>query len=190
MLKIRLFRVGKKNQPSFKIVITDKRKPPRGGRFVEEVGSWNPLTKEKILKAERIKYWLSVGAKPSDSVYNLLVKEKICEGKKIPVHKKKKEVKKPAEAPTGAPAEKPAEEPKEVKAEGEVKAEKKEEVKKAQPEPKQPETEKKEESSPAPAETPAAGSAEPSPKQAEPAADKEEVKQEKTEGKTEEEQNA
>jgi small subunit ribosomal protein S16 len=97
MLVIRFFRVGKKNQPSFKIVVTDKRRPPRGGRFLEEVGFWNPLTKEKILRGERIKYWLSVGAKPSDSVYNLLVKEKICQGKKTPVHKKKKE-KKPSSA--------------------------------------------------------------------------------------------
>ncbi len=97
MLRIRFFRVGKKNQPSFKIVVIDKRKPPKGGRFVEEVGSWNPLTKERILRAERIKYWLSVGAKPSDGVHNLLVKEKILEGKKIPVHKikKKKETEEP-----------------------------------------------------------------------------------------------
>ena len=72
MLVIRFFRVGKKNQPSFKIVVTDKRRPPRGGRFVEEVGFWNPLTKEKLLKKERIKYWLSVGAKASDTVRNLL----------------------------------------------------------------------------------------------------------------------
>lgn len=90
MLVIRFFRVGKKNQPSFKIVVTDKRNPPRGGRFVEEVGSWSPLTKEKLLKGERIKYWISKGAKPSDSVYNLLVSGKIIEGKKIPVHKLKK----------------------------------------------------------------------------------------------------
>jgi small subunit ribosomal protein S16 len=91
MLVIRFFRVGKKNQPSFKIVVTDKRNPPRGGKFVEEVGFWNPVTKEKVLRAERIKYWLAVGAQPSESVHNLLVSEKIIEGKKIPVHKKKKE---------------------------------------------------------------------------------------------------
>jgi small subunit ribosomal protein S16 len=93
MLVIRFFRVGKRNQPSFKIVVTDKRNPPRGGKFVEEVGFWNPVTKEKVLRKERIKYWLSVGAQPSESVYNLLVSEKIIEGKKIPVHKKKKEEK-------------------------------------------------------------------------------------------------
>lgn len=90
MLVIRLFRVGKKNQPAFKIIATDKRRPPRAGRFVEEVGFYNPLTKEKILRPERIKYWLSKGAKPSDTVYNLLVKEKIIKGKKIPSHKKSK----------------------------------------------------------------------------------------------------
>ncbi len=111
MLVIRLFRTGKKNQPSFKIVVTDKRRPTRAGRFVEEVGFWNPLTKEKVLKQERVKYWLSVGAKPSPTIFNLLVSEKIIEGKKIPVHKKSKK-KEAAVAPTGAMAsqgEKPAE---------------------------------------------------------------------------------
>lgn len=90
MLVIRFFRVGKRNQPSFKIVVTDRRRAPRAGRFIEEVGFWNSVKKEKVLKAERIKYWISVGAKPSDTVYNLLVKEKIIEGKKIAVHKAKK----------------------------------------------------------------------------------------------------
>jgi len=90
MLVIRFFRVGKKNQPSFKIVITDKRKSSTKGRFVEEVGFWNPLTKEKVLKIDRVKYWLSVGAKPSPTVFNLLISEKIVEGKKIDVHKKAK----------------------------------------------------------------------------------------------------
>jgi small subunit ribosomal protein S16 len=98
MLVIRLFRVGKKNQPSFKIVVTDKRNPPRAGRYVEEVGFWNPQSKEKVLKPERVKYWLSVGAKPSPTVFNLFVSEKIIEGKKIAVHKKAKgkEPEKPA----------------------------------------------------------------------------------------------
>jgi len=90
MLVIRLFRVGKKNQPSFKIVVIDKRKAPNKGRFIEEVGFLNPLTKEKILRKERINYWMSVGAKPSDTVHNLLIEEKIIEGKKIVKHKKAK----------------------------------------------------------------------------------------------------
>jgi small subunit ribosomal protein S16 len=90
MLVIRLLRVGRKNQPSFKIVVTDKRKAVKSGRFVEQVGFWNPLTKEKVLKQDRIKYWLSVGVKPSATVHNMLVSEKIIEGKKIPLHKKSK----------------------------------------------------------------------------------------------------
>jgi len=90
MLVIRFFRVGKKNQPFFKIVVTDKRKPTRAGRFVEELGTFNPLTKEKVLKKERILYWISVGAQPSKSIHNLLISEKIIEGKKIPKHKKPK----------------------------------------------------------------------------------------------------
>ena len=93
MLVIRFFRQGKKNQPSFKIVVTDKRKSSTGGRFIEEVGFYNPITKEKNLKAERIKYWISVGAKPLETVHNLLVSGKIIEGKKIKIYRrlKKKE---------------------------------------------------------------------------------------------------
>jgi len=93
MLVIRLLRVGKKNQPSFKIVVTEKKRPPRGGRFVEQLGFYNPLTKEKSINKERVSYWLSKGAKPSDTLHNLLVKEGIIKGPKIPVHKvsKKKE---------------------------------------------------------------------------------------------------
>ncbi len=90
MLVIRYFRIGKKNQPYFKIVVTDKRRPTRGGRFVEEVGSLDPVKKKKTLNAERIKYWISKGAQPSDSLHNLLISEKIIEGKKRDVHNKKK----------------------------------------------------------------------------------------------------
>lgn len=109
MLKIRLFRVGKKNQPVFKIVATDKRRPAKAGRFKEQLGFYNPLTKERVLKAERIKYWLSVGAQPSDTVHNLLVSEKIIQGKKLSVHKKTKKKKEPdAAKSTEKPAEKAA----------------------------------------------------------------------------------
>lgn len=119
MLVIRFFRIGKRNQPSFKIVVTDKRNSSTRGRFVEQVGTMNPGTKEKTLKADRIKYWLSVGAKPSPSVHNLFVSEKIIEGKKIDVHNKPKAKEgKPAEGAVAEPTikevkpeEKPAEAP-------------------------------------------------------------------------------
>ncbi|MBI2642638.1 MAG: 30S ribosomal protein S16 [Candidatus Wildermuthbacteria bacterium] len=100
MLTIRFHRTGRTNYPSFKIVVTDKTKSSTGGRFIEEVGFFNPATKEKVLKPERLKYWISVGAKPSPTVWNLLVQEKVVEGTKLPKHKKPK--KKEETAPVAA----------------------------------------------------------------------------------------
>ena len=90
MLTIRLTRIGKKNQPFFRIVVADKRNAPRGGRAVEIVGFLNPKTKERSLKAERILYWLKSGAQASDTVHNLLVKEGIVAAAKKPNHAKSK----------------------------------------------------------------------------------------------------
>ena len=134
MLVIRLLRIGKKNQPFFLVVVTDKRNAPRAGRFVEKLGFLNPLTKETSFKKERIKYWMEKGAKCSDTVHNLLIKEKILEGKKIPLHKKKKQEKIEAETqakPTEKVEKKPEpEEKKEKKPELEKKPEEKPEEKK------------------------------------------------------------
>ena len=87
MLVIRLTRKGKKNQPFFRVVVTDKRKSSKAGRALEDLGYVDPLTKRKNLKKERILYWISKGAQPSESIHNLLVAEKIIEGKKIHVSK-------------------------------------------------------------------------------------------------------
>ena len=134
MLRIRFFRTGKKNQPFFRIVVTDRRRPPRGGRFLEILGFFNPLTKERKLKKERIKHWISLGAQPSDSVYNLLIEEKVLEGKKAPVHKKKKKEKKekPKKEKPKEEKVKEKEEPKELKKE--IKEEKLSEEKAKEPE--------------------------------------------------------
>lgn len=138
MLVIRFFRIGKKNQPSFKIVVTDKRKSSVKGRYVEEVGFIDPLKDKKFLRAERIKYWISVGAIPSPTVNNLLVTEKIIESKKIHKFKKskKKEEKKPETPKVGAAAAPTAPSVKEVKPQKEVKTtpEKKDEKKEEAPE--------------------------------------------------------
>jgi len=123
MVRIRLFRVGKKNQPFFKIVVIDRKAPPRGGRPVEILGFYNPLTKERSLKKDRILYWISVGAKPSDTVYNLLIKGGILKGKKIVLHKKKK-VKEEKEAPKPSEALRGEEKPKKVEKKEEVPGEK------------------------------------------------------------------
>jgi len=87
--------MGRKNQPFFQLVVIERGAAPKGGRAKEMLGSYDPLTKEKIIKKERVKYWLSVGAEPSDTVHNMLVSEGVIEGKKKRVHaksKKKEEV--------------------------------------------------------------------------------------------------
>ncbi len=73
MVRIRLRRVGAKKQPSYRLVVTDSR-APRDGRFIEIVGNFNPRTEPPLVEidAERVKYWLSQGAQPSDAVARLL----------------------------------------------------------------------------------------------------------------------
>ena len=70
---IRLSRIGKKKHPYYRVVVTEKTRP-RNGRFVEIVGTYNPLKKPAAveLNNERVQYWLSKGAQPSDTVRSLL----------------------------------------------------------------------------------------------------------------------
>ena len=89
MLKIRMQRIGRKNMPAFRIIVTEHTRGPKTGNIVEKVGTYNPKTKEKQFNADRIKYWLSVGAKASATVHNMLVSEKIITGSKIIKHQEK-----------------------------------------------------------------------------------------------------
>jgi len=79
VVTIRLARIGKKKRPFYRLVVTEKTRP-RNGRFVEIVGTYDPLKKpaEIKLNAERIKYWLGVGAQPSDTVRSFLRNQKIA----------------------------------------------------------------------------------------------------------------
>jgi small subunit ribosomal protein S16 len=84
-LKIRLARGGVKKRPYYRIVIADSRSP-RDGRFIEKVGSFNPLlpkdSDERVkMEAERIKHWLAAGARPTDRVARLLNQEGLYEWK-------------------------------------------------------------------------------------------------------------
>ena len=90
MLKIRLQRIGRKNDPSFRAVLTDSKNSTKSGKFLEILGTYNPKVGEKNLLADRIKYWMSQGAKCSDTMHNFLVHDKIINGKKINVLPKKK----------------------------------------------------------------------------------------------------
>ncbi len=75
MVKIRLKRMGMKKMPFYRVVVTDSRNP-RDGRFIEEIGYYNPVAEPVELKVdgERAKYWLGVGAQPTDTVRGLLKK--------------------------------------------------------------------------------------------------------------------
>ena len=74
-VKIRMKRVGAKNSPYFRIVVADSRSP-RDGKFIEEIGSYQPLKKGDnfILKLDRAQYWVSKGAQPSDTVASFIKK--------------------------------------------------------------------------------------------------------------------
>ncbi|MGD8366461.1 MAG: 30S ribosomal protein S16 [Desulfobacterales bacterium] len=75
-VKIRLARHGAKKRPFYRIVVADSESP-RDGRFLEVVGTYNPLTDpaQVDLKQERVKHWMEQGAKPTDTVKSLLKKE-------------------------------------------------------------------------------------------------------------------
>src|ERR1700722_20651500 len=85
MLKIRMQRVGRINQPSYRIVVTEHTASPKAGKFVEKLGTYNPRTKDRSLDEARLKYWISVGAQPSATMHNMLVSTAVMSGKKINV---------------------------------------------------------------------------------------------------------
>jgi small subunit ribosomal protein S16 len=82
MLMIRFQRIGRKNDPAFRIAVLDKASGPKAGKYVDLVGTYNPKTKAVTLKPEAIKKWMSQGAQVSPSLHNLLVKEGVIEGAK------------------------------------------------------------------------------------------------------------
>lgn len=125
MLKIRLQRTGRTNDPSYRVVVTEHTNGPKSGRANEVVGSYNPKSKQRILDGERIKYWLSKGAQASGTVHNMLISAGIIAGKKVNVLPKKTVAKVEEPAAEAAPA---AEAPKAEEAAPEVAEEVKEEA--------------------------------------------------------------
>jgi small subunit ribosomal protein S16 len=74
MVKIRLSRVGRIKIPIYRIVVIDSRKA-RDGNYIENVGHYDPRSKELTLKRDRIEYWISKGAQPTNTVAKLIAKE-------------------------------------------------------------------------------------------------------------------
>lgn len=89
MLAIKFKRTGKKHQAHFRLVVTEKRSKLRGN-YVDELGWLNPRTDEDSVNGDKAKHWIKMGAKPTPSVHNLLVRKGIINGPKIPVHSRKK----------------------------------------------------------------------------------------------------
>lgn len=122
MLAIKLQRIGKKHQPSYRVVVAERRSK-LGGQPVADIGSYNLRTKTLSVPKEKLEPWLKVGAQPSVTVHNLFVKNGLVAGKKIAIKMKKPVKVEPVPAPVvveAAPivvvaaAESPAEEPKVV----------------------------------------------------------------------------
>ena len=81
MVKIRLKRMGMKKAPSYRVVVADERMP-RDGRFIEEIGYYNPMTEPATVKidAEKAQKWIKNGAQPTDTARTLLKKSGVIEG--------------------------------------------------------------------------------------------------------------
>ena len=97
MLSIRLSRVGKKGNPTYRLIVTEKSRDPLG-KFLENLGTLDPMAKPKKIAFDvaRIKYWMSKGAQPTPTVRNLLIDMKELDGEKAkahPTHKAKAEEK-------------------------------------------------------------------------------------------------
>lgn len=97
MLKIRLKRVGRKHDPSFRLVVVESTRGPKSGQYIENLGSYDARTNVKNINTERATYWLGVGAEPSGTAHNLLVDVGAIAGKKVNVLPKKSPIKKEGE---------------------------------------------------------------------------------------------
>jgi len=109
MLMIRFQRIGRTNDPAFRIVVLEKERAAKAGNIVELLGTYNPRSKALTLNEEQVKHWISKGAQPTGSIHNLLVNKGVIQGKKVNVLPKRTPIKKDAPAaPTsevGAPTE-------------------------------------------------------------------------------------
>ena len=89
MLTIKLSRIGKKKQPIYRLIISEKARDP-WGKALEILGTYNPFSKELAVKADRVKYWISVGAGMTVTVNNLLIDKGVITGDKIRAAKSNK----------------------------------------------------------------------------------------------------
>ena len=89
---MRLQRTGRKNDASFRVVVTDSRRGPKSGNNVDLLGFYNPKLGKIEIDGEKAKSWIAKGVQVSDTMHNMLVSQKIIEGKKINVLPRKSPV--------------------------------------------------------------------------------------------------
>ena len=94
MLMIRFQRIGRTNDPAFRIVVLEKERAAKAGNIVELLGTYNPRSKALTLNEEQVKHWISMGAQPTGSIHNLLINKGIITGKKVNVLPKRTPIKK------------------------------------------------------------------------------------------------
>jgi len=103
MLMIRFQRIGRTNDPAFRIAVLEKERAAKAGSVVELLGTYNPRSKALTLNEEAVKGWIAKGAQPTDSIKNLLINKGILEGKKVNALPKKTPQKKDEPAPVAEP---------------------------------------------------------------------------------------
>lgn len=89
MLRIRLQRRGKRNYAAYRVVVADQRAPIKG-KFIADVGFYNPHSNEFSVDAEQVKKWIGNGAQPTPTVHNMLIEKKVIKGKKVTSWRPKK----------------------------------------------------------------------------------------------------
>lgn len=82
MLMMRLQRVGRKNNPAYRVVVVDKRASTKSNKTIDLIGNYNPKLGQITINAEKAKHWLAQGVQASDTVHNMLISQKVIEGKK------------------------------------------------------------------------------------------------------------
>jgi len=82
MLMIRFQRIGRTNDPAFRIALLEKKRAAKAGHIVEQLGTYNPRSKALTLDEARVKEWIAKGAQPTDSVRDLLAAKGVLERKK------------------------------------------------------------------------------------------------------------
>lgn len=90
---IRFQRIGRTNDPAFRIAVLEKERAAKAGNVVELLGTYNPRSKALTLNETHVKKWIAKGAQPTDSIRNLLITKGVIDGKKVNVLPKKTVIK-------------------------------------------------------------------------------------------------